>query len=501
MALEFTPQAAEQRDANDTSVSYDLAIANRDPKSLMSIAQQNFGTPIADAAIEHAQQIQQRTDKFNSVVAPIDKQGGAATPEGKLAAVNAWKNTTENPQYGTAIIKYLMGDKAGAAKQITGGDVAERIVYDLNGNQLQKRTNALGETLAVIDMKTGQPVMPEEYASRGVGLSTYGETLASKAAVLSTEARVKSLEENNKINNAWATKMPALGAQYKEIHDNLQLINSVKGELPAELYAKLIQNTTQAQGSAASASQSSSLLDQANNAANSKEGTVISKGITTGLGLPGVFTSNGKGGIVSDKGVTMSMGELAQKQSSKNSSAENTKNITQTKADILKFAALSGMDNKTQTLLLRTLDLSKNIADQTLELTNSVGIPKFLSLPSSFGVEDKYAQGRAQALQGMFSAEAIDEFNKYYKDSIKNYKQGQIPAQNELEANFVKTDAYKRLQDKYADGIHDVLSEAQTQVSKPVTSVPPKVSSPTVGAPPPAKAKKSLNDLFKAAGG
>ena len=456
----FTPNAAAERSNVQATIDYDTAVADRDAKALLTIATNNVGTPIADIAVQTAQNITAKKQDFDEKIGGIEKKGGANTPEGRKEIANVWRKTSDNPQWGTALIHVLMGDKTGALKQITGGDISERIVFDNEGNMLRKRVNAVGETLDVVDLKNNRLVMPQEYDQRKIGFSTLAETLAGKTQAIDYESRAKSLNENRTINNAWAAKFPELGQKYQEIESNLSQIQARKGEIPADLYAKLIKFTSQSQGQAASQNANNTVLNQWNQGAGVRAGEQISKSLTGQLGLEGVWSFNGKGGIVNDKGQTKSFSELQQAQNSNSIASENTKNFNQTKADILKEAQIGRLDQNLQKLLLRSLELSDTIGRDVLDLSSKVGTPSFISLPAAFSVENKLAQGRAQALQGMFSAEAMNEFQEYYKDSIKNYSPGQLPQQNELEANFVKTRRYKDLQSKYATQIKNVINEA-----------------------------------------
>lgn len=490
MPVDFAPTSGTDRNDAENIVKFDSAVASRDPKALVQVAQNSFGTPMAETALQTAQLIDNRQKEFANTLAPLEAKGGASTPEGRQEVVKIWKNTAENPQWGTALVKYLLGDKEGAAKQITGGNVEEKIVFDVNGNQLQKRVNSLGETLGVIDLKTGKPVLPEEYADRKVGFGTFAETMGGKMAAIDADKRANALAENQKTNNAWSARMPVLGQQFAEIHDNLMELQSKKGDIPADIFARLMRFNTQAQGSSASQSEANSTLDQLSKNSGFRSGEQISKGLSSQLGLEGVWTFNGKGGITNDKGETKSLGELQQKNSSANKSNEQTQNFNSLKTDILKSEQLRGMDPTLQAKLLRTLELSQNIAKETGDLTSKVGAPSFLSLPAAFNIENKYAQARAQSLQGMFSAEAMNEFKKYYDDAIKNYKPGQLPEPNELEANFVKTGIYKSLQNKYAIKIKDTMNEVRSEAPSKTEAVPaPKapVAAPkaTVGKAPP----------------
>jgi hypothetical protein len=450
---------AERVDAERT-IAFDEAVKNRDEKKLLTIAADSTGTPLSGVATSTAIKIGEGKQQFAQLIDPLEKKGGVATPEGRKEAVNIWKSTIDNPQWGTALIKYILGDKEGAAKQITGGDVKETIVYDVDGAQLIKRVNALGETLEVKDMKTNKLVLPEEYAKRKIGFSSLAETYAGQIDIIDTKARAEALVKNQTINNAWIAKFPVLKEQFVEIENNLMEFQNRKGDIPAELFARINRFNTQAQGTAASQSETKSILKQISENAASRKGEQISKALTSKLGLEGVWTLDGKGGITNEKGNTENIGELQQKNDAATISNQRSEDFKSIKADILKSEQLKGASGDLQGKLLRSLELADNIAKTTSELSK-VGVPTFLSLPAAFNIENKLSQGRAQALQGQFSAEAMDEFKEFYKQAIKNYTGSQRPEPNQLESEFVKTPEYKALQSKYGAKIKDVMNEAR----------------------------------------
>tara|TARA_R110002126_G_scaffold90876_1_gene216530 strand:+ start:609 stop:2207 length:1599 start_codon:yes stop_codon:yes gene_type:complete len=503
MPAVFTPNSASERTNLENTASFDAAVTNRDPKALIQVAQNSYGTPMSEVALETAKKIDENQRSFNDIVAPLEAKGGASTPEGRQEVVKIWKNTTENPQWGTALVKYLLGDKAGAAKQITGGDVTQTNVFDVDGNLLQKRVNALGETLGVIDLKTGKPVLPEEYADRKVGFSAFGDTMAGKMAAISAEERAKSFVGNQAINNAWAAKFPVLGKQFEEIYDNLGEIQSRKGEISADVYAKVMQFSTRAQGESASDSEAKGILGQLTKNAGFRAGEQVSKSLASSFGVEGLWTFDGKGGIVNDKGQTKSLGELEQNTNSTSRNNERTESYNSIRADILKSAQLQGMSSDLQAKLLRSLELAQSIAKETSALSGSVGTPSFLSLPSAYSIENKMSQAKAQSLQGMFSAEAMTEYKKYYDDTVKHFKPGQLPAPNELEANFVKTKIYKDLQNKYAAKIKDTMNENRSEpVAKvgvsPVEKIAPSSKPlPNIGKAPPSKIPTGYEKIGK----
>ena len=132
----------------DFNVKADSAIANRDVPALTQLAKDSIGTPQSGVLVELANKIKTTSDEFNKLVDPINKTGGTNTPEGRQQIAITFETVADRPQWGTALLKYVLGDKAGAVKQITGGDITKSITYDKNGDQILETKNQLGEHIS-----------------------------------------------------------------------------------------------------------------------------------------------------------------------------------------------------------------------------------------------------------------------------------------------------------------------------------------------------------------
>jgi len=181
----------------------DIAIANRDVGALTQIAKDNIGTPASDVALRLARTIEDNSKKFNQMVAPIEKAGGPATPDGRVQIANTFQTVADNPQWGTALLKYVMGDKMGAVKQVTGGDITKKVTYDNNGDQILETHNALGEPISYFDRKANRPLSQQEYAERVGGISSWENTLKgmTEKKVREESAGLMVKEENEA--NTW----------------------------------------------------------------------------------------------------------------------------------------------------------------------------------------------------------------------------------------------------------------------------------------------------------
>lgn len=199
----------------------DAAIENRDVQGLTQIAKDTIGTPASEVALRLAQTIEKGAADFNKLVAPIEKAGGVGTPEGRVQVANTFQTVADNPQWGTALLKYVMGDKMGAVKQVTGGDITKKISYDNSGNQIEETHNALGEALSYFDPKLGRNISKEEYANRVGGISSWENTLKGKTEALtradSTKLFVKEEEQANNWYQLLQGQKPLLQENYNTL--------------------------------------------------------------------------------------------------------------------------------------------------------------------------------------------------------------------------------------------------------------------------------------------
>ena len=470
---------------------YEVAVANRDPNALVSLAKETVGTPLSQISLYAADSINKKAQEFDALTSKIAQAGGAGTPEGRMAVADTWKTVKDNPQWGDALLRYVLGDKQGAARMITGGDITTRITFDKYGKQIKEQINALGEKVDVVDLETGKPIGMADYAKRGGGLPTWENTLGNLLEKENLKTNITKLNENVEKNNAWSAKTAALTPKYSELGD---IFASLKNkDISPDALAKVFQFANQSMGATAAQSNNKSILNQWNQGVGFRTGEQVSKSVASQFGLPaGTWTFNGKGGVTNEKGETKSFSELEQAQNTNNVSQENTKNFNQTQADLLKYLKTSKLNDADQTQLMRALELSRDIGREQLELVAKHGTPTFLTLPSAFNLEDQYSRGRVQALQGASNAEVMDAFTKFYNKAIQNYGPGQAPKPNEIENAFTNSDEYKNIQAKYLGITKDILSEprkfqssakAETPVApKPRTAVAPGASGSTAPA-------------------
>jgi hypothetical protein len=483
----------------------DAVIGNRDVAGLKQIAKDNIGTPASDVALRLAKTIESQQQIYDKVIKPVEKAGGVGTPQGNIAVANAFSSVADQPQWGTALIKYVLGDKQGAVKQITGGDITKKVTYDNNGDQILETHNALGEPLAYVDRKTGQSISEADYAQRVGGISAWENSLKGQTEkeIRKTSAAALVAEENQK--NTWYQITQSHKPMHGEIYNTLQ---SLKTDLDPTLYNQIIKNVSQSLGATNTKSTGKIILNQLNDARNRGESVTVDERISGQFGIPKGIQLEIKGDyyVSKDNKYSISLDKLKSEQDTNNAMNEASKNASQTMASIVEAERLNQISPQAAARLRRTIEMSQQIGREMTDAVDKVGKPSFISLPTSATFVDKQAQVMAQALQGLHNADQMEQYLQYRKDAMKGHTDtNTVPMPGQIGSGFVGQPLAKEIRKFYGDEINKVMAaeytakaatpaqqtNAQPEVKQTVPAgqavAPPAVGAPS-GAAVPAKA-------------
>jgi hypothetical protein len=497
----------------------DAAIENRDVQGLTQIAKDTIGTPASEVALRLAQTIEKGAADFNKLVAPIEKAGGVGTPEGRVQVANTFQTVADNPQWGTALLKYVMGDKMGAVKQVTGGDITKKISYDNSGNQIEETHNALGEALSYFDPKLGRNISKEEYANRVGGISSWENTLKGKTEALTRAESSKLFVEEEKQANNW---YQLLQGQKPLLQENYNVLQKFKTDLDPTLYNKIIASVSQSLGEASSKSASKSALSQLTDALARGESVKVDDRIASALRLnPKLINTSlevkGDQLVSKDNSFKIDASKLKSLQETDTIGSENSKNAAQTMASIFEAERLGKINSTAAQQLRRVIENSQQMGRELVDATEKYGKPSFISLPTSASFVDKQAQTLAQTLTGLQNADQMENYIKYRRNAVEGHtRTNTVPLPGQIGTNYTLQPLAKEIRKFYADEIGKVMnqefiarrtpSDTAIDVSFPQPEAAPvaqpaRPSAPV--APPKAqpKAKPSLADLKKQAGG
>ena len=477
-------------DANIIAPKYDEAVANRDVNALRQVAKDNIDTPASGTLLRAAKIIERNQAEFQRLVEPIEKSGGVGTPQGNIQVASQFETVADRPQWGTALLKYVMGDKAGAVKQITGGDIKTKITYDNDGNQIEEKFNELGEPVSYYDRNSKRFIDKEEYAKRAGGISSWANTLYGMTEAERRKQNLNVSQQEEAQTNHWFSMTQNHVGLWRQING---VLSQMKSDLPPDLYNKIIETTTSSAGTASSKSKSESIFKQLSEAASKGDGFKISDTLAAELGARGkVLHVKGDRVVSTDGSFNESITNLQNRQSTESINAEATNNAAKTRESILTAQRLGKLDEASANKLLYVLDASQRIGKETADAVDKYGRPAFISLPSTSSIVDKQSQMMAQALQGMHNAEQMMVYKNYRDNAMQGYRQAnQLPSPGEIAAGYARTLGFKELQNAYANDIGAVLSQSfsgqQKPQEKPVAkgpAVPNKPAAQGVGKPP-----------------
>lgn len=486
---------------NDSlSAKYDEGVANRDPAALMDVAKESYGTPVATAAMHSADLIYKTSKEFDKLVTPIEKAGGAATPEGRMAFADSWKTVKDNPQWGDAMIMYLMGDKVGAANMVTGGAISDYTTYDQAGRQLRESRNALGQIVKVIDMETGNELDPREYGKRGGGQTTWENTLGGINAKETAKENTKLLNESITQKGIWSSAIDAAIPKAQEV---IRLGSVIKG-LDPKIQSKVWDSLSSSRSRSDYIGKSKQFLSSTNNGADLKDGEDVSKtrGFDAGLGQgPIIFDAKTQTLNNKSTGTSVNLNKLKQDTSADSSSTQMEEAFKQDQAGLAKYLLTSGLDTNQQTEVVRYFQLSNELNKDFAKLEAKSGKPSFLGSVPEVGYADPIKMGLLSAAGILSNKDVMDKHVRFFNDKAKNYPKGEVPNPAQIDSAFTKRPEFNQSMQGLADAwknIMDMKLETRSSAPEPKKSaaVPPAAKS--VGKPPVKKApeKRSIDSFL-----
>jgi hypothetical protein len=482
----------------------DDALANRDVKQLTNIAKDNIGTPAGEVALGAARGIQDRAAKFGELVNPIDKAGGATTPEGRVEIAKQFQTVADRPQWGTALLSYVMGDKKAALLQVTGGNIKTSINYDNAGNQIEEKHNELGEAVSYFDRKEKRFLTKEEYAKRVGGISAWENTLKGKLTQETQKLNNESFQKDEEAANTWHQIFQG----QKQFHtENLDFLTKVKTDIPAPLYNKIVGSVSQSLGQANASSNGKSVFNQIQDSISNGKSVTVTEKMAGTMGVPKNtvlnLSANGEYLESTDKKHSVNINKLKAQTDTENVNQEATKNASQTMSSIAEAERLGQLTPVQAQKLRRVIENSQTMGREIAVATEKYGRPAFVSLPTSASFVDKQAQVMAQSLQALQNADQMDSYINYRKDAKKGYEEtNTVPAPGEIGNNYLKQKTPQQIRDHYSNLINGVMdAEYVAKNARPAAAPAQTTRASGPAAPPATPARPSLADLKKKFGG
>ena len=490
-----SPKANDDSSVDNQSISdqFDGAVFARNPNKLLKIAQDNPG-PVADAASHVAKVINDGKQEWADVTKHIES--AKTEPEKNIAIANAYKTTRDDPQWGRAWGLWLGGDLQGAQMLITGGRPTTTTGFFNDSSQYKEVKNELGEIESRTDMKTGKSISPEEFQAKGGGHTTLDSTLNQLSRKALVADNTTGLLKTRDQSSGW---QQTLTSQMPEVKVSLDAIDTLSPkEIKSAAFTNAIKNLASSSSAVANSSKSASALKQLTENAGGNIGKQVDKKLAAqfNLGPAAVYDS---GGVTDSNKKHWDFSELKSQQDTASSGTEFGKQISTNRDAMLDGLRNEGFSDTEQRKLQQVYDNFAKINKQNFDLSESIGKPNYIQLPSIAHSQDGYANMKSQLMQTQFNKDAVDAFNEFFNKSMKNYEPGELPNRGELEQRFINTKEYKKLQHDYALKVQAILDKSTipeqptTANKKPVAQIPTavKVESGSV------KPTMSLNDIAK----
>jgi hypothetical protein len=449
----------------DIASMYEDAASKGDPVSMYSLTSRVKGTPAESAIKLSANIMQKNLQEFQKEIKPVMDKGGPGNPEGNIATAKTLEYMADKPQKMRAFVEMLLGNPNWRLF-VTGGTEKTQIVYDNQGNPIEKTTNELGKTLGAVDANTGKALTREEIAARGGFVPSLQEAIGYQQKKATATFNTEALNKANAATADYAAKAPELKEVYSEMRQRLQ--NLISSDLSENQRKAIGSFTNRSLGYSQTVSEGLNALRQKvdnKNVSLSEAQQKSLRAVAEKLG----FSVGADGSVTNKSGEAVTKTELDQGQNSLTNGTEFNRNFNQSKEDFIRSEVFKGLGEAEMKNLGRVLDLQQ-IAERTqLELSSKHGTLPFLINPKTYQLGDEFSRGEALALIGEFNQQATQSFADWRKDQLEKFKgKSQTPTAGELESAFARTEIFKNLRKEFAQ-INKSILNRPTKASREET--------------------------------
>lgn len=501
------------QDAAAIKDSANAALANRDTKGLINAAQQmGVDTPQGNATLKTAQEMQQRSNEFKTIVAPINE--AKTDGERNLAAAKALRNVSQEPLYGQALIAFMMGQKDTAFNLATGGALKTTTEYAKdNGNIIQVTVNALGQPQGYFDVEQKRVLTPEEYSKRGGSTSDIDKTFAIRSAE-ENRSRFNSAFQNEKIAvNKWTEAYAGLAPKLEFLD---KFYKSAKTDLAPDEYAKLVGSIANSVGQSSTKSNASTYFNQINDNKSKGQSQKVDAGLAAKLGIPKEligteFSIDGNYLVSKSNNQKYDYGALKQQTDSASLASEATQNSQSTLDSIVtskKFQdSIAGKSPQEKAKLIQqmrtAIQFGNEVGSELNKAVDQYGKPTFISLPTAASFTDTQAQAMTQLAQHKQNAEQIAAYRDHFDKNAKHYDETKtLPVPGAIGAAYTSKPIFNEIRDRWSNEINTIMgSEFVARGAKQQPTAKPEARPSTPVAPPQTNKKPTLSELRRQAGG
>jgi hypothetical protein len=510
--------AVPMQAANDYQVpdktpnqKYVEAVDAGDLTSLAVQAKENFGTPVGQVATHTYGVLKKSNETLQDLAMPVLN---AKTPqERNIATADALKSVKDYPQWGTALISFLMGDKKTALNMVTGGQPITTVKYGSGGKQYEYTTDQLGKVISIKD-RNGNDVSPTDFEADGGGVSNIESTYRYINDKEINKSNVESLNAGLKGANAFRAQNEALVGQTQTARDFIKQLPNLSSEKISLLTGVMTQSVNMENTTGSG----TNTLGQRTEGVTGAKSTQDKLGINAGIGGAGAP----EGSIApSTGGIGISGGNVKANSLGTNANELNQSGTTGSKSDttgarsnadqqaLAKEAFLKDVPAELQQKYIAVWDAADSIGRSQAKLEkDGYRIPSFITAQSPTNLVEGTPALEIRLLKPLMNQELNSAFNRFYQENIgAHVKNGRPPSMEEMEAAFTKTTgegSYKEIISKYtAEAKNIIKSSRSPSIEVKYPEDKPDKTKPV--APPKAKAvdkkpKRSLEDIQKGLG-
>lgn len=501
------------QDAAAIKDSANAALATRDTKGLINAAQQmGVDTPQGNATLKTAQEMQQRSNEFKSIVEPIN----AAKTDGErnLAAAKALRNVSQEPLYGQALIAFMMGQKDTAFNLATGGALKTTTEYAKdNGNIIQVTVNALGQPQGYFDVEQKRILTPEEYSKRGGSVSDIDKTFAIKSAEENRGVYNKAFQNEKIAVNKWTEAYAGLAPKLEFLD---KFYRNAKTDLAPDDYAKLVGSIANSVGQSSTKSNASTYFNQINDNKSKGQAQKVDAGLAAKLGIPKEligteFSIDGNFLVSKTNNQKYDYGALKQQTDSASLASEATQNSQSTLDSIVtskKFQdSIAGKSPQEKAKLIQqmrtAIQFGNEVGSELNKAVDQYGKPTFISLPTAASFTDTQAQAMTQLAQHKQNAEQIAAYRNHFDNNAKHYDETKtLPVPGAIGAAYTSKPIFNEIRDRWSNEIATIMgSEFVARGAKQQPTAKPEARPSAPVAPPQTNKKPTLSELRRQAGG
>ena len=453
---------------SDPSNDYENAAANRDATSFRSLQAKYPDTLVADASGNAADKLEKRGNIIKDIGAidlsqPAGRQQFQKVAETlsdrDKARAAGYETIADNPRIGDALVKFLLGDKAGAVMSITGGNVKTFTEFDDKGKIMLVNRNDLGQVDSVYD--ASHNLIPyAEYLANG-GSRALEHTLARKIQTSNLEKNTAAFATDSGNFNKVAGVLDAAAQRAKRQED---LYPIFKGFTPAQQQV-LSSYDDATKGITQNLNRMKQFVNQANIGIGDQISAEDAKSL--GGGIKGALTFEGNNTWRDSANNRFSADTLKNLLKSQTNSANVEQQFRATKQNLAEQMLAQGLGPEGLAAVKEYFDLEEE--NQKAFASHADKMPGFIELPTSkLDIADQPTRLLLHSLQTQKAAKQMQEFQNYrtknYNFETQNDKSF-TPEPGRYEGAFVGTNKNQELNNEFNQKAKEIIRTKQPVIT------------------------------------